>query len=181
MISFHADHAVWSGMSCRALKAAAKTAMQRRRSRRWMGQHAVLALTALGALSVGMQSATAAALQINVTGVRSAKGQVNLCVFDTEQGFPDCGNNAAVTSRRQAAVPDHMRFDVDVAPGVHAVTVQHDENDNGKLDTNFLGIPREGVGASNHPASRLGPPKFADSAFQLLPEGGRIEVRMVYP
>jgi uncharacterized protein (DUF2141 family) len=36
-----------------------------------------------------------------------------------------------------------------VAPNTYAVSVFHDENSNGKLDTNFMGIPREGVGASN--------------------------------
>ena len=43
----------------------------------------------------------------------------------------------------------------------------HDENRNGKLDTNFLGIPKEGVGASNNPKSRFGPPSFEESMFVL--------------
>ena len=35
--------------------------------------------------------------------------------------------------------------------GNYAVQVMHDENDNNKLDTNFLGIPSEGYGFSNNP------------------------------
>jgi uncharacterized protein (DUF2141 family) len=37
-----------------------------------------------------------------------------------------------------------------VTPGTYAISVFHDENSNGKLDTNLLGIPREGVSASNN-------------------------------
>jgi len=37
-----------------------------------------------------------------------------------------------------------------IPPGTYAIACYHDENDNGKLDTNFLGIPKEGTGASNY-------------------------------
>ena len=40
-----------------------------------------------------------------------------------------------------------------------------DENGNGKLDTNFIGMPKEGVGASNDAAGKFGPPKFDDARF----------------
>jgi len=52
-----------------------------------------------------------------------------------------------------------------VAPGRYAVSVFHDENSNGKMDTNFIGIPREGVGASNNAKGHLGP---QDSMTQLF-------------
>jgi uncharacterized protein (DUF2141 family) len=52
-----------------------------------------------------------------------------------------------------------------IPSGTYAVSVFHDENSNGKLDTNFLGIPREGVGASNNAKGHLGPPKFSAAAF----------------
>jgi len=43
-----------------------------------------------------------------------------------------------------------------VAAGTYAVSAFHDENSNGKLDRNFMGIPREGVGASNNAKGHLG-------------------------
>lgn len=54
-----------------------------------------------------------------------------------------------------------------IAPGTYAVALFHDENGNGKLDTNFLGIPREGVGVSNNKMRTLGPPTWEDSKFVL--------------
>lgn len=63
-----------------------------------------------------------------------------------------------------------------VASGTYAVAVFHDENSNGKLDTNFLGIPREGVGASNDAQGHFGPPKFDAAAFRF--SGGRIDLKI---
>jgi uncharacterized protein (DUF2141 family) len=63
-----------------------------------------------------------------------------------------------------------------IAPGRYAVSVFHDENSNGKMDTNFIGIPKEGVGASNDAKGRFGPPKFEAAAFQY--SGGRLELKV---
>ena len=50
--------------------------------------------------------------------------------------------------------------------GVYAVAMIHDENANGKLDTNFIGIPTEGIGVSNNP--RLtGAPGFDEAKFKI--------------
>jgi uncharacterized protein (DUF2141 family) len=63
-----------------------------------------------------------------------------------------------------------------IAPGTYAVSVFHDENANGKLDTNFMGIPREGVRASNNAKGHLGPPKFNAAAFRFA--GGRLDLKI---
>ena len=43
----------------------------------------------------------------------------------------------------------------------------HDENGNGKLDTNFLGIPSEGVAASNDAKGTMGPPSYEKAKFAV--------------
>jgi len=53
----------------------------------------------------------------------------------------------------------------DIAPGTYALAVVHDENMNGKLDTNWLGIPTEGYGFSNDAKAMLGPPSFSAASF----------------
>ncbi len=52
-----------------------------------------------------------------------------------------------------------------LAPGTYAMAAFHDENQNAKLDTNFLGIPREGVCASNQARGVMGPPKWKNALF----------------
>jgi len=58
-----------------------------------------------------------------------------------------------------------LRFD-SLSPGPRAVRLFHDENSNGKLDTNFFGIPTEGYGFSNNPRSRFGEPSLRDRLFE---------------
>lgn len=53
-----------------------------------------------------------------------------------------------------------------VHDGTYAISSFNDENGNGKLDTNFLGIPKEGTGASNNAPANFGPPKWADAKFE---------------
>src|SRR5450755_1266464 len=60
--------------------------------------------------------------------------------------------------------------------GAYAISVFHDENSNGRLDTNLMGIPREGVGASNNAKGHFGPPKFDAAAFRF--SGSRLEVKI---
>jgi 4,4'-diapolycopenoate synthase len=56
-----------------------------------------------------------------------------------------------------------------------------DENGNGKLDHNLLGIPREPVGASNNPTGRFGPPRFSDCVFSLSEPSQTISIQLVEP
>jgi uncharacterized protein (DUF2141 family) len=56
----------------------------------------------------------------------------------------------------------------------------HDENGDGKLERNFLGVPKEGVGASNDARGRMGPPKWKDARFELKPDGSRIQIHVMY-
>jgi uncharacterized protein (DUF2141 family) len=51
--------------------------------------------------------------------------------------------------------------------GKYALRVFHDKNDNGKLDTSFIGIPKERFGFSNNVMGKLGPPNFEDQLFEL--------------
>lgn len=52
-----------------------------------------------------------------------------------------------------------------IASGEYAVAVFADVNGNGKLDSNFIGMPKEPVAVSRDAKGRFGPPKFADAAF----------------
>ncbi|MCP4442118.1 MAG: DUF2141 domain-containing protein [Aureispira sp.] len=51
--------------------------------------------------------------------------------------------------------------------GIYAISTYHDVNENGKLDTNFWGIPKEPYGFSNNPRIFMGPPSFVESHIVL--------------
>jgi uncharacterized protein (DUF2141 family) len=114
---------------------------------------------------------------VHVQNLHGDKGQVICSLFSSPEGFPKDSRKGvrrvtSAISARQAS----CEFS-EIPPGTYAIAVFHDENSNGKLDTNFLGIPREGVGASNGATGHLGPPKFDAAAFQF--SGGRLNLEIV--
>jgi uncharacterized protein (DUF2141 family) len=56
----------------------------------------------------------------------------------------------------------------------------HDENDNGKLDTNLIGIPKEGYGFPNNPKITMSLPDFSEVSFTVGDEPLTIEIRVQY-
>jgi uncharacterized protein (DUF2141 family) len=130
-----------------------------------------LAAVAAGLACAGSLEASAADLTITIDNLRSDKGQLFLCVFAADssdpKAFPDCDKGKPVRSQKVAigggkAVVTYYGL----KDGVYAVAVIHDENANGKLDTNFIGIPTEGIGVSNNP-SLLGAPGFDEAKFKI--------------
>ena len=65
-----------------------------------------------------------------------------------------------------------------VPKGVYAVSFVHDENNNGKMDTNFMGIPKEDYGCSNNATGFMGPPKWKDAKFQLKDNSQTITISL---
>lgn len=61
-----------------------------------------------------------------------------------------------------------------IPPGTYALAVIHDENMNGKLDTNWLWIPTEGYGFSNDATALLGAPSFSAASFHY--DGGNLDL-----
>jgi uncharacterized protein (DUF2141 family) len=118
-------------------------------------------------------------IEIRVEGLRNAEGSVRLCLTRHPEHFPACnGDPAAIRHVVPASRAAIIRLS-DVAPGVYALSVVHDENDNSRLDR-FMGIPREGFGFSRNPRMRMGPPRFEEARFELSAETRRQVVRLNY-
>ncbi|MCA9659158.1 MAG: DUF2141 domain-containing protein [Myxococcales bacterium] len=119
-------------------------------------------------------------LAVRLSGFRSDDGKVMVALFRGSDGFPtnpDKAFRSAITKiRGKRASVDFA----DLPPGEYAVSVIHDENDNDKLDTNFLGIPKEGIGTSNNAKARFGPPKFRDAKFTVRDADVTQRITMAY-
>lgn len=115
-------------------------------------------------------------IHVTVVSLRNDNGQLRCALFSSGEGFPKDATKA-IASASVALKGESASCDfADVAPGSYAVSVFHDENSNGKLDTNFMGIPKEGVAASNDARGRFGPPKFDDAKFNF--SGGRLDLKV---
>lgn len=115
-------------------------------------------------------------IYVEVVGLRNDKGRVFCALYSSADGFPKDSQKAI--GRDTSSISDQKASCAfsGIAPGTYAISVFHDENSNGKLDTNFLGIPREGVGASNDARGHMGPPKFGAAAFHF--SGDRLNLKI---
>lgn len=104
-------------------------------------------------------------IMVIAQGCTTDAGRVRLELARAEEGF-DAGNGfraAAVPVRDGTAT---HAFE-NIPYGTYAVRLFHDANDNGELDTNFMGISEEAYGFSNDARDRFGPPSFDEAAFVL--------------
>jgi uncharacterized protein (DUF2141 family) len=117
-------------------------------------------------------------IHVEISGLRSDKGQVLCALYSSTQAeaFPKKADKAVARLTAKIAERGAICDFTGVAPGTYAVSVVHDENSNGKLDTNFIGMPREGVGASNDAKGHMGPPKFSAASFRY--EGRRLDLKI---
>lgn len=123
-------------------------------------------------------AAPTASLEIDVAGLRSAKGMIRVCLTADPKNFPGCVDDKNAITRSVPATERSLRFD-GLAPGTYAASLIHDENSNARLDT-LMGIPREGFGFSRNPRIGFGPPRFSAAEFTLGDVAERQQVVMHY-
>ena len=118
-------------------------------------------------------------VNLTITGLRSDKGQVLICLTREADAFPDCSRSA---DARHAVVPaTHPQATFANLPqGRYAISALHDENGNGRADKTLGLIPREGFGFSRDAPVRMGPPKFDQAAFTIDGRDVSQSIRMRY-
>jgi uncharacterized protein (DUF2141 family) len=159
----------------KAVSTAKDSAIRFPRTVRRIALVAVLALATLPA--VAFAQALCPGIHVTVLDIRNSTGTVACALFESSDGFPTefllSATNVMLIKIRKA----QARCDFeDIPPGTYAIAVIHDENTNGKLDTNWLGIPREGYGFSNEEQGVAGLPSFSAAGFSY--DGQNLELRI---
>ncbi len=117
-------------------------------------------------------------VEVSVTGLRSAKGQLLVCLTTRASAFPDCSKDKA-SVRMAVKAADAVDFAIHApAAGTYAIAVVHDENGNNKMDKAIF-LPKEGFGFSRNPAITVGPPSFKAASFVVAGDV-RQSIRMKY-
>lgn len=119
-------------------------------------------------------------LRVSISGMRSAKGNVTVTIYPDDAAHFLDGKFKVARQQLPVTLPVTTACFVLPAPGVYAVALFHDENGNGHLDTNALGIPTEGYGFSNNPTLYFGPPDIGRVRLTLHPGDNGVDVRMKY-
>ncbi len=105
-------------------------------------------------------------LTLNITNIEKIKGDMSIALFDNGDKFPGRSNcyfgiNLPVTLNELTYVFK------DIPRGTYAIAIYHDIDKNGKMNTNWIGIPNEPYGFSNDAMGKMGPPKFEDASFEV--------------
>lgn len=120
-------------------------------------------------------------IRVVVKGLRNDRGRVGCSLFNRPDGFPRDKKQQFrglwVTKHQGVAECDFAG----VSSGTYAVTVLDDTNENGKMDFNFLGLPKKGYGFSNDAAATFSPPSFEDASFRYSGSGTLVvTINIVY-
>ncbi len=127
--------------------------------------------TFFAALALNIPALAAAAasepakVDIAFTGIEAPKGAIMVAVFDSEESYnggkPVRGAMVPVSSATANTVLEGL------PAGRYAMKMFHDVDGDGKMGTNPFGMPTEPFAFSNNAPVNMGPPKWADAAFDV--------------
>ena len=121
-------------------------------------------ITTIAFFICSLMSAQNVNLTVSVSGLKSNTGILKVGLYNSEGTFLKStyksitseikGNGATVTF-------------VGIPKGEYGISTYQDENNNGKLDKNMMGIPSEDFACSNDAKGFMGPPKYKDAKFNI--------------
>ena len=113
-------------------------------------------------------------LTVNISGLNSSDGNLLVGIYNKKESFLKKLIKSTIIKIENKKALVLFR---NLPKGIYAVSFVHDENDNKKMDTNFIGIPKEDYGCSNNAIGFMGPPKYKDAKF-VLEEDKTIEINL---
>jgi len=114
------------------------------------------------------------ALTVTITGIQNNSGKLMAEVYNSKGKFLKSAYKTTSTSIKANTAT--VIFS-DLPKSDYTVMVYHDQNGNGKLDKNFIGMPKEPVACSNNAKGFMGPPKYEDAKFSLVADS-KITIKM---
>ena len=128
-------------------------------------------------LNNSLAGETVGTLNVNVDGFPDSEGYAMVALFGSEQAYAE---GTPETAKAKVKVEDQkvLAIFMDLQYGIYAVAVYHDRNANGKMDKNFLGIPKESYGHSNNVGGSFGPPSFDKAKFEFGSPDKQITIKL---
>jgi len=114
-------------------------------------------------------------IKVEVKNAKNDEGKMFFALYDNEEDFlkKEIKGEINVITNKTSIITFK-----NVPAGVYAVSVFHDKNDNGEMDTNSLGIPVENFGCSNDAKGFMGPPKWKNAKFELSDKDKTITINL---
>ncbi|WP_347925207.1 DUF2141 domain-containing protein [Pontimicrobium sp. SW4] len=110
------------------------------------------------------QDNTNQSITVKITNIDGNSGKVFVALYDSEITFLEKKYKSTTSTIKNSSC--EVVFE-NVPNGVYAISLFHDKNGNNKMDSNFLGIPKEDYGCSNNARGFMGPPKWENTKFEI--------------
>ena len=117
-------------------------------------------------------------LIVTLKDVRDSTGQIRASIYREPETFRKEDRAVAVVSVPAQKGDLKLAF-LALPPGRYAIMAYHDADSDSKLGLRFGMFPTEGYGLSNNPKV-MGPPKFAESAFDINSPQTAIDINLSY-
>ena len=128
-------------------------------------------------LSSNMVYGQSPSLSVEITNIEEKTGYIMLAVYNQEEHF--LTEEVLTAAREQVRDDDRAMIEIrDLKPGRYAISVYHDVNGNGELDTNLFNIPKEPYGFSNNDLGLFGIPSFEKSFFEVADAPQKIVIEL---
>jgi uncharacterized protein (DUF2141 family) len=145
------------------------------------GKILAVAILCLAASTAGFtQSSSGCKLIVHVDGFRNDKGKLGVTIFNSPDGWPEKNDKAFRHGPFPITGNTGTGTYSELPPGDYAVAVIHDENENKKLDRNFVGWPTEGFGFANNPKVLLEAPAFKAAVVHVTCPVTETTVHLIY-
>lgn len=106
-------------------------------------------------------------VEVTITGIRNTRGQMGLGVFRDNETFKKEKTYRDLQFVKKDISKGEMKVRFDLPPGTYGIALVDDENSDGVMEYNRLGIPKEGFGFSDYYHTGLKKPKFNSFSFTL--------------
>lgn len=141
----------------------------------------ILFLKILLLLLLPARSGNSQTVEVIITGIRSEKGQIVIGVFKDDESFQKEESFMEKRFVKSGISNKEMRVQFSLETGIYGLSLLDDENSNGKMEYNFLGIPKEGFGFSDYYHKGIKKPKFDSYKFSInKDQTKRIAIRIRY-
>jgi len=120
-------------------------------------------------------------LFLEISGIRNNHGEILVAMFNQSEGFPEDESRffrvdtiRGLSGEFASTVFHELEF------GEYAITLMHDEDLDGGMAYNWIGLPIEGYGFSTNYKPTFRAPKFEETSFQFSKNGQVVRIEMIY-
>lgn len=106
-------------------------------------------------------------VEVSVDNLRSSKGSIVVSIFKNEKSFQQEIPDYEKSFSKKEIKKGKFNTTLLLPPGTYGIAILDDENQDRKMNYDFLGIPKEGYGFSNFEHTGYSKPKFSNFAFKL--------------